>query len=491
MAARSASRSKRRRWQTRTKIVATIGPASSKASRIRDLIRAGVDVFRLNFSHGTHTEHAKVIRRVRRAARAESRAVGILADLQGPKIRVGELAGGEPVLLKRSERLTIVADEEFVGGPGRIGCSYLDLPKDVRKGERVLLDDGNIELRVEKIEGNEVLARVRHGGLLRQHKGINLPGSRINAPSLSEKDLFDLEFALTNGVDFVALSFVRRAEEVKKLQRLIARFGADAEVIAKIERPEAVKAIHAITAVADGIMIARGDMGVEIGADEVPLIQKDIIGLCIEGAKPVITATQMLESMVDHPRPTRAEASDVANAVFDRTSALMLSAESAAGKHPILAVRTMDRIVRRVESDLYKHATVARRIDRHGKGVALPISEATVHAAARAALESGARALVVFSESGRTARLVASQHLPTPLFALTPSARTYARLSLLWGILPVLTPRARNFDRMLRVASEQLLAMRYVRRGDRVVFIAGSVQVSGATNTVQICEIGG
>jgi len=488
----SHGKSRRRKEYTRTKIVATLGPATHDLASVKKLIRAGVDVFRLNFSHGTHKQHAAAIRWIRRAARAGNRPIGILADLQGPKIRVGKLADGEPLFLKKGESLTIVSDDELVGGPGRIGCTYPDLHKDVKPGERILLDDGNIELRVDGVEGGEVHTTVRYGGLLREHKGVNLPGTQLKAPALGGKDLFDLEFALSHNVDFVALSFVRRPAEVRRLRKRIHEFGGDAAVIAKIERPEAVERIDQIVGAADGVMVARGDMGVEVGTENVPLIQKRIIELCTKAGKPVITATQMLESMVDSPRPTRAEASDVANAVFDGTSALMLSAETASGKFPVLAVQTMERIARHTEAELYpddRQGFKRRRTQLRRTSGAISIQEATVSAAARAALESDAEAIVVFTESGRTARLVSRERLATRFYAFTPSPRTYTQMSLLWGIIPLMTQKARSVERLFVDAENELVQRRHVKRGQRVVFVSGALEVTGATNTVQIREI--
>jgi pyruvate kinase len=478
---------------TRTKIVATLGPASDTVTKIRKLIRAGVDVFRLNFSHGTHEGHKKLIDAVRKSAKAEKRAVGLLADLQGPKIRVGKFAKNEPFLLNPGDSLEIHAGEKILGEPGRIGCTYEELPRDVKAGERILLDDGNIELKVRKVEGNVVHTKVRYGGLLRQHKGINLPGSSVSAPSLSEKDLFDLHFALTQQIDFVALSFVRHARDIAKLREEIRRFGAAAEIIAKVERPEAVTNAESIVAAADGIMVARGDMGVELGAEAVPAVQKRLIRLCIAAGKPVITATQMLESMIVNPRPTRAEASDIANAIYDGTSAVMLSAESATGAFPERAVRTMDRIARSTETEIFKshHVHPAKLALDQAKSVwgTRNVAEATVAAAAQAAMQVGARAVVVFTETGRTANLVARERLPLRTIVFTPDARTWTRLCLQWGVLAELTAKARTAEQLYRYAMRRLVDQKHVRIGDLVVFVSGTLQVTGATNTMSLREV--
>lgn len=489
----SGARKGTKRIATRTKIVATLGPSSRSLAQIRELIRAGVDVFRINFSHGVPSEHGTAIRNVRRGARLESRPVAILADLQGPKIRIGALENGGPVLLKRGEPLVIVADPTLIGVEGRVGCTYEGLPNDVVKGDRILLDDGGLEVKVVRVTDDEVHTKVRYGGLLRPGKGINLPGTEVSAPSLGQKDLFDLDFALTHEVDYIALSFVRSVADVRGLRRRIAAFGADVEIIAKIERPEAIENLEAIVDESDGVMVARGDMGVELGPEAVPVIQKRIIRSCIERAKPVITATQMLESMIDHPRPTRAEASDVANAIYDGSSALMLSAETAAGQYPELVVRTMDRIARRTESELYSGEGRIQRLSdfrrKRRPGEDLPISVAAVSAAALASYASGAKLVVCFTETGRTAKLLARERLPARLMAFTPRSRTYHRLSLHWGINPMLTKRARTPEQMYRFAEEQLLAAGHAKIGDRIVYLAGTLQVAGATNSLTIREI--
>ncbi len=481
-----------RRQPTRSKIVATIGPASKNPVTIRGMMRAGADVFRINFSHGRHDQHAQSIRDIRRIAREEKLAIGILADLQGPKIRLGKFRDGEGFLLKKGDSLEIVVGEELLGEPGKVSCVYQQLASDVSEGERILIDDGSIELRVEKIVGNSVFTVVRYGGILRQHKGVNLPGTRVQAPSLTEKDLFDLEFALAHNVDFIALSFVRSASDVIDLKQRIQKLGGDVEVISKIERPEAVKEIREIIKVSDGVMVARGDMGVELGPEKVPAVQKQIIELCNRAAIPVITATQMLESMISSPRPTRAEASDVANAIYDGTSALMLSAETASGDYPLLAVRTMNRIARETEKHLFDpqgQLALRRRTRRSEKGDR-SISEATVVAAASATMEVGARGVVVFTETGRTAKLVARERMPQRMFAFTPHQRTYSRLSIQWGVIPLLIRKARTVAQLHRMAEEDLLEKHLARKDDTLVFIAGLMQVSGATNTVLIRKLG-
>ncbi len=481
----------------RTKIVATLGPASADADSIAALVRAGADVFRLNLSHGDHESHAALAHRVRRVAARAGRPVALLADLQGPKIRVGRLRDSTPLALHRGAALAIVAGESVVGEPGRIGCTYAGLASDVRAGERILLDDGNLELEVRRVEGRVVHTQVRVGGLLREHRGINLPGTHISAPALTRKDLADLAFCVALGVDFVALSFVRRAAEVRDLKRRIVALGGHAGVIAKIERPEAVEQIDAIVAAADAIMIARGDMGVEVGPEDVPGIQKRLIRLAVANAKPVITATQMLESMIEHPRPTRAEASDVANAIYDGTTAVMLSGETASGAYPVEAVATMDRIVRQAEADLGARITAGEALafpptpqTGTARGsTAASTAEATVRAAARAATEVHASAVIVLTESGRTAAMVARERLAMPVLALTPAASVWRQLALEWGIVAGRLLRGAGIEPLLTAAERAAVDLGCAATGDRVVLVTGRLHARGATDTVRIRTI--
>ncbi len=475
--------------RSRTKIVATLGPVSASPARIEALLRAGVDVFRINFSHGTHAELGVWIDRVRLAALRLGVACGILADLQGPRIRLGRFQDGDPFHLKKGDGLTLVADPRFIGGPGRVGCSYRRLALDLEPREQILIDDGRIELVVQRIGRGEVHTRVVAGGLLRERKGLNLPGTKISATSLSGKDRLDLELALHKGVEFVALSFVRGPRDVVDLKRRILRSGSSAAVIAKIERLEAVSSIEAIVEVADAVMVARGDLGVELGVHAVPALQKRIIRICREHRKPVITATQMMESMVEEPQPTRAEASDIANAIHDGTSALMLSAETAIGRYPLEAVRMMNRIALETEEELWL-AMQSEGVPLLKSPAAASVLSATVSAAARAAALVGARAIVVFTETGRTARHLSSDRLPVDLVAFTPHEDVRRRMSLLWGIHALSIPRARDLAHLHRLAEASLLRLRLARPGDRVVFIAGTFEVSGATNTMLIKQIG-
>jgi pyruvate kinase len=480
-------------WQNRTKIVATIGPASSTPNKINEMLRAGVDVFRLNCAHSSHETLVRTIRNLRVAAKKMGVAVGILADLQGPKIRVGKLKDAEPIYLKRGQDIVIDATPGVVGaanGSVRIGTVYADLAKDVRPGERILLDDGNLELKVQSVEHPIIHARVVHGGMLHQFKGINLPGSKVSSSSLLPKDIADLKVVLANEVDFVALSFVRSAEDVRVLRRYIDRDRSDAMIIAKIERPEAVKNLAEILAESDGLMVARGDMGVEIGPAEVPPVQKRIIAMCNDARKPVITATQMLESMVINPRPTRAEASDVANAIYDGTSAVMLSAETASGKYPVRSVRTMEKIIRTAERARY--SSIGERRGRRGSGRDVPINDvalATVRAAAYAAFEAHARLIAVYTETGNTANLLAGERPPTHIMAFTPSQRTLQRLKLTWGISPRKIPPGRTSNELTLAGDKILRSEGWIKSGTRIVQIAGTVRQSGLTNSMVIREM--
>jgi len=467
----------------RTKIVATVGPASNSVARIRELIAAGVDVFRLNFSHGTHAEHQKVYKRVRRLAKAVGANVCVLQDLQGPKIRTGRLRGGGPVVLERGAK-TAITTRELVGDARRFSTSYRALPKDVRRGDPILLDDGLIELRVTAVRGDTVWCKVEVGGALAEHKGINLPGVLVSAPALTPKDRRDLRFGLDLGVDAVALSFVRRAADVEVAQRLIRRQGGQAPVIAKIEQPEAVDDLDAILDTAEGVMVARGDLGVEMAPEHVPVLQKRIIREANHRAKPVIVATQMLESMVRQPRPTRAEASDVANAIFDHTDAVMLSAETAVGRYPVESVRMMARIAVAAESVV----TTPPREACPGGTRAVPA--AVADAAVDAAADVGAKAIVVFTISGATARLLAQRRPACPIQAFSPVPETCRRLAMVWGVEAHPVAMADAADTLLTRAERLLLRLEAVKRGDAIVLVAGTTPLPGATNMVKVLTVG-
>jgi pyruvate kinase len=465
----------------RSKIVCTVGPSSESASKIEQLLRAGMDVARINFSHGVHDWHATVIARLRQASGRLKKPIAILADLGGPKIRTGALVGGGRVTLRTGQRFTIATDNR-AGNSAGVSTTFKPLPKEVRKGSRILLADGLIELRVTSVRRNEVICEVVNGGELGEHQGINLPGTELKVPSLLPKDYDDLAFALKHGVNYVAVSFVRRPQDVEAARRAIKRAGADTPIIAKLEKPQAIANLDAILAVSDGVMVARGDLGVEMSPETVPVVQKRIIALAREARLPVITATQMLESMTENPRPTRAEASDVANAVLDGSDALMLSGETARGKYPIESVQMMDRIIRETESSVasFLHPRPAQR----------NVAETTAELICHASDELHMKAIAVFTETGFTARLI-SQHRPRPpIVAFTPFGETRRRLALLWGVLPRSIARVRDIDGLAKLAEKRLLEEGVVDRGDIVGIVAGTPLGSrGNTNFIKLHAI--
>jgi len=468
----------------RAKIVCTIGPASESERMLGRLIDAGMDVARLNFSHGENARHETVVRRIRDLAGNAGRTVAVLQDLQGPKLRVGALP--ESLELKRGDRFALSPGKRR-GERGVIPISYPKLAGDVRKGDTILLDDGLIEMEVAGTRGRDVTCRVVTGGTLGSHKGINIPGRKLSIPAMTAKDRRDLEFGLGLGVDMVALSFVREAEDVHRLTRAIRRHGADVPVIAKLEKPQAVDNLDAILASSGGIMVARGDLGVEVPPERVPVLQKSMIRRAREAGRAVITATQMLESMVHNPRPTRAEVSDVANAVFDGTDAVMLSGETAAGSYPVEAVRMMGRIIASAEgSPSYRLGLGPRGDDAPRSSVTDAIGEA----ACGAARETGARAIVVFTQSGGTALLVARYRPLLPIVAFTPVEAVARRLALVWGVEPRLVPMFDNTDAMISKVVAQLRADRRVRRGDFLVITAGTpVGRAGSTNFLKVHRV--
>ena len=467
-----------------TKIICTLGPGSSDEATLRAMIDAGMDVARLNFSHGSHEEHAAVFARLRGLADELGCHIATLADLQGPKIRVGELQGGQPVELKTGAEFCITT-EALVGTAERVSTTYTHLAEDVCPGDRILLDDGLLELRVKSKTKTDVTCEVVTGGMLGEHKGINLPGVQVSAPSVTEKDRADLEFALDLGVDYVALSFVRRPEDVLELRELCRRASGVTPIIAKLEKPEALSRLAEIVAVADAIMIARGDLAVELSPEQVPVWQKRIIAECALQSKPVITATQMLESMKDNPQPTRAEASDVANAIFDGTDAVMLSAETAVGKYPVETVAMMRRIAAVAEQEQARW--------RHREWLAEPedqeftIPEAISRSATQVACDVGAKAIIAFTESGSTARMASKRRPRVPIFACTPLAATARRCSLYWGVLPLIVPDVTDMEQMIRLTGQEVKGLGTVQAGDRVVITAGVPRGEpGSTNTLSV-----
>ncbi|MBM2838077.1 MAG: pyk [Deltaproteobacteria bacterium] len=468
----------------RTKIVATIGPASSSPKIIDELLLAGANVFRLNFSHGTQEEHRAVISDIRGAALRLDLPVAILLDLRGPKIRTGLLEKGS-IELKPGQMITITT-EEIKGNERVISTTYKELPKDVKPGDRILIDDGLMEVKVKAVSENNVDCEVVYGGILKESKGMNLPGVHVSAPSLSKKDMDDLDFGISQGVDYIALSFVRKSADVVELKDYLKKNGADIPVIAKIEKPEALKNLEAILEESDGIMVARGDLGVELSPEEVPMAQKKMIAMANAAGKSVITATQMLESMITNPRPTRAEASDVANAVFDGTDALMLSGETAVGKYPVKAVEMMAKIAVEAEGPALKQQLVKRK-----KEVPSSFSQAVAFASFAAAGELHAKAVVVFSQTGSTAKLVSKLRPSTPIVAFTPLEETKRRLSLVWGVQPFCIEFGGHTDEMICRGEAAMLNNGLAELGDTIVVVSGTkVGMRGATNMMKIDKIG-
>ncbi len=472
-------------FQRRAKIVATLGPASNTEPVIRDMVRAGVDVFRLNFSHGSHESKRAVIEKIRRVSREESKPLCILGDLQGPKIRTALLKDHQPVLLKAGHRLTITP-REVQGSAALVGTTFQTLAENVEQGSRILLSDGLIELRVEQVDGADVVCEIVNGGMLGENKGINLPGVLVRTPSLTEKDSVDLEFAIKSGLDAIAVSFVRTAEDVTLVRNRVAAYGGETWIIAKLEKPQAVEHLDSILEVSDGIMVARGDLGVEVPLENVPAIQKLVIRRAAEYSKPVITATQMLESMIENPRPTRAEVSDVANAVFDGTDAVMLSGESAVGKYPVETVAMMARIV----SEAERHTKLVQRFKPEEQHSGLSIAETVCEAAAHASDDFDLRGIAVFTESGFTARHLAKYHPSVPIFVLSPSAVTVNRLNLLWGTTPVHCRKVHTTDALIECAEALLERDGYVRPREVIAIVAGTTTKSGATNFMRLHVLG-
>ena len=448
---------------------------------MRDLLRLGMDIARLNFSHGTHEEHTHNVQRLRRAAQREGRTLCILQDLQGPKIRTAQLEHHQPVLLKTGSLVTITP-EDIAGNSARISTSFPDLARELTPGARVLLSDGLIELRVESVKGKDVVCEVLNGGMLGEHKGINLPGIALSIQALTDKDRKDLEFGLKQGVDAVALSFVRSAADVKTVKDIIADHGSDLPVIAKLEKPQAIDHLEEILEVADGVMVARGDLGVEMAPEKVPVIQKHVIRRASAWRRPVITATQMLESMIENPRPTRAETSDVANAVFDGTDAVMLSAETASGKYPPWVVTIMARIVVEAERNVGDLGQDRRRRERRSLSIAETICESIAHATED--LPMGA--IAIFTETGNTARMISKYRPKSPIYAFTHMAPVVQRMNLYWGVHPVRCQQARSAEQMVALAEQVLVGRGQLKAGEVLGVVAGTRQTSGSTNLMRL-----
>jgi len=469
----------------RAKIVCTLGPATDSYDQIKALVEAGMDVARLNLSHGSYAEHEERYRRVRKAADETGRSVGILVDLQGPKIRLETFAEG-PVLLERGDEFTITT-EDVPGDRHLCGTTYKGLADDVTPGERILVDDGRVGLEVTAVEGPRVRCIVTEGGVVSDHKGLNLPGVAVSVPALSDKDVADLRWGLQIGADLIALSFVRSAADADDVHAIVREEGRRVPVIAKVEKPQAVDNLKEIVDAFDGVMVARGDLGVEMPLEQVPHVQKRAVALCRRNAKPVIVATQMLDSMINASRPTRAEASDVANAVFDGTDAVMLSGETSVGKHPVETVRTMARIVEAAENEIL--AAGLPPLTEHNK----PRTQGG--AVARAAAEIGdflgAKYLVAFTQSGDTARRLSRYRSPIPVLAFTYEPAVRSRLALSWGVETFLGPLASHTDEMVEQVDAELLKLGRCEKGDVVVITAGSPPgIAGRTNLVRVHHIG-
>jgi pyruvate kinase len=465
----------------RAKIVCTLGPATGTLEQITALVEAGMDVARLNFSHGKHADHEKAYHLVRQASDKVGRAVAILADLQGPKIRLGTFADG-PVTWATGSRVCVTV-EDVEGTAERVSTTYKNLANDVRVGDRLLIDDGKLALTVTEVSGPDVWCLVLEGGQVSNNKGLSLPGVAVSVPALSEKDAEDLRFALSLSVDFVALSFVRSPRDAELVREIMRQEDVEVPVIAKLEKPEAVENLDAIVEAFDGIMVARGDLGVELPLERVPLVQKRAVQAARERNKPVIVATQMLESMIEASRPTRAEASDVANAVLDGADAVMLSGETSVGKFPIAAVRTMERIIDAVESDGIRTPQLIR------------ISSSRSGAIVRAAKDIGeamdVSALAAFTLTGNTAQRLAALHTRLPILAFTTDPRVRSRLALSWGVETFLVPTVTHTDDMVGQVDFSLLSIGRLKEGDRVVVVAGSPpNTAGSTNLVRVHEVG-
>jgi pyruvate kinase len=465
----------------RVKIVCTMGPATASPERMLGLVEAGMDVARMNFSHGSHEDHQQIYELVRTSAEQAGRAVAVLADLQGPKIRLGRFADG-PHVWNTGDLVTITSDD-VLGTPDRVSCTYKKLPEEVKVGDRLLIDDGKVAVEVTAVTGNDIRCLVVEGGPVSNNKGVSLPNVAVSVPALSDKDADDLRFALGLGVDLVALSFVRSPDDIKLVREIMAEEGRFVPVIAKVEKPEAVDQLEAIVLAFDGIMVARGDLGVELPLDQVPLVQKRAVQLCRENAKPVIVATQMLDSMIENSRPTRAEASDVANAVLDGTDAVMLSGETSVGKYPVLTVSTMAKIVATTEGGSFPVPAMQHAPRTHGGALTI--------AASQIAMNIGAKALVAFSQTGDTVRRLARLHCELPLYAFTPVPEVRDQLALSWGVETFLTDFVQHTDDMFKQVDGMMLGLGLARPGDFVVVVAGSPpNAPGSTNTLRVHQLG-
>ncbi len=473
----------------RTKIVATIGPASQDEETIREMIRNGMNVARINFSHGDHAAHGENIDRVRRVAEQERAVVAILCDIQGPKIRIGKVAN-EPLILKQGDKVTFTLDN-VPGENGIISLPHPEFVRDLKVGTQLLLDDGNLEMVVVQTTARGVVCEAVVSGLLSSRKGVSAPKAKLSLSAITEKDRDDIEFALKKQTDYLAMSFVRTQEDIRELRWLMRHLGGDVAVIAKIEKHEALENIESIIEISDGIMVARGDLGVETPAEEVPFHQKRIIKLCNDAGKPVITATQMLNSMVDNPRPTRAEASDVYNAILDGTDAVMLSNETAAGSYPVNAVETMARIAIIAEQSIWNRRKDIRQIYTPNAEGREAISDAISQSTCQVAEALNSKAIVTSTLTGYTTRRVAKERPRTPILCVTPNEVTYRRMALVWGVIPLLIPMFKTIDEMIETVVKAAEDANLVQRGDSLVLIAGvPFGIGGQTNFLKIHTVG-
>ena len=468
--------------ERRTKIVATLGPASSDEPTIRRLVEAGVDVFRLNFSHGDASVHEENVGKIRRLAAEAGRSIGILQDLQGPKIRTGRFADGS-VRLEEGAVFALTCDDDSPGNEERVGVTYSGLCRDVHEGDRLLLDDGRLALEVTGVDGGAIRTRVTLGGTLSDHKGINIPGADLSIPALTEKDVRDMQLGAELDVDWLAMSFVRSRDDLLLARHYMARAGSKAKLMAKIEKPGAVDRFSEILREVDGVMVARGDLGVEMAPERVPQIQKRLIHACMEAGKPVVTATQMLESMIQAPTPTRAEASDVANAVYDGTDAIMLSGETAVGAYPVEAVEMMDRIARTVEGDAEYQTGMREHVPAPDETTA----DAVSFGAVQMAYSLSADLIVTFSSSGTTAQRVARNRPHALTLAITPSERAYRQLAVVWGVVPHLSDDIASTDDMVDSSVRAIAETGLVAPGGRYVITAGvPFGMRGSTNLIRV-----
>ncbi|SFO95394.1 pyruvate kinase [Oscillibacter sp. PC13] len=470
----------------KTKIVCTLGPATDQNGILKKMLQAGMNVARFNFSHGSHTEHKSRLDQLKALRTEMNLPVAAMLDTKGPEIRLKSFAAGS-VMLRAGNSFTLTT-EDTVGDETRCAVTYAELPQDVKAGDTILLDDGLVRLTVEETTASAVRCRVENDGVMKNNKGVNIPGVRLSMPYMSQRDREDILFGVEQGFDYIAASFVRTAADVREIRRLLDKAGSNIRIIAKIENREGVSNLSEILSVADGVMVARGDMGVEIDFTEIPVIQKDMIAQCVALGKPVITATQMLDSMIENPRPTRAEITDVANAIYDGTSAIMLSGETAAGKYPVEAVKTMDAIALRTESDI----NYAKRMRAVAGKNRMSIAAATAHAACTTAMDIGADAILTVSQSGTTARLVSRFRPGTTVVACLLNEQVQRQMALYWGVTPLLMPYASNTDELIEFAVQASEQAGLVKQGDLVVVTAGvPVGVPGTTNMIKVHLVGG